>query len=173
MTKTQTLALGIALMGWLGCATSQPIDTQTSDTVITSKIEAKLAADPETDYFGVDVDTLNGEVFLRGMVDSETARHEAEHLARVTEGVRSVDNQLRIGDLSVSRNVADAWLVTKVKSKLVADPEVSSFNIDVDAIDGQVILSGVVTAPTTRQEAERIARATDGVKSVRNEILVR
>ena len=63
--------------------------------------------------------------------------------------------------------------MTKVKSKLFADPKVSSFNIDVDAIDGQVILSGVVTAPTKRQEAERIARATEGVKSVRNEILVR
>ena len=173
MKKTKTLALGIGLLGWLGCATSQPIDTQASDSVITSKIEAKLAADPETNYFGVDVDTLNGEVFLRGMVDSETALREAEHLARATEGVRKVDNQLRIGDLSASRNTADAWLVTKVKSKLVADPEVRAFDIDVDAIDGQVILSGVVTQPPIRQEAERIARATEGVKSVRNEIRVR
>ena len=82
MRKTHTLALGIGLLGWLGCATSQPIDTQTSDTVITSKIDAKLAADPETNYFGVDVDTLNGKVFLRGMVENETARREAEHLAR-------------------------------------------------------------------------------------------
>jgi hyperosmotically inducible periplasmic protein len=173
MAKTQALALSIALMAFVGCATSQPMDTQASDTLITSKIDAKLAADPETNYFGVDVDTLDGMVFLRGMVDSETARREAEHLARVTEGVRGVDNQLRIGDLSTARNLSDAWLVTKVKSKLFADPEVSSLNIDVDAIDGQVILSGVVTAPTKRQEAERIARATDGVKSVRNEILVR
>ena len=173
MTKTQALVLSVALMVLVACATSQPIDTQTSDSVITSKIEAKLAADPETNYFGVDVDTLNGQVFLRGFVDGEASRHEAEHLARATEGVRGVDNQLRIGDRTTARNLADRWLVTKVKSKLVADPEVSAFDIDVDAIDGQVILSGVVPEAGTRQEAERIAKATDGVKSVRNEIRVR
>jgi hyperosmotically inducible protein len=167
------LALSIGLMTLVGCATSQPIDTQANDALITSKVEAKLAADPDTNNFEIDVDTLNGQVRLRGMVETEAERREAEHHARNTEGVRSVDNQLRLGDPSVAENASDAWLVTKVKSKLAADPEVNSFNIDVDALDGQVILSGVVPAAQARAEAERIARATEGVRSVRNEIRVR
>lgn len=166
-------ALSIALVTAVGCATSRPIDVQADDALITSKVEAKLAADPQTNNFEVDVDTLNGVVRLRGLVETEAERREAEHLARATEGVRSVDNQLQLGDLSVGENASDAWLVTKVKSKLLADPEVNSFDIDVDALGGEVILSGVVTAARVRQEAERIARATDGVKSVRNEIRVR
>ena len=169
------LALSIALMApvGFGCATSQPIDTQANDALITSKVESKLAADPDTNNFEIDVDTQKGRVRLSGLVETEAERREAEHHARTTEGVRSVDNQLRIGDLTVAENTTDAWLVTKVKSKLAADPEVNSFNIDVDATDGQVVLTGIVAADEQRQEAERLARATEGVTSVRNEIRVR
>jgi hyperosmotically inducible periplasmic protein len=169
----KTLMLSVAVAALAGCATSRPIDNQTSDAAISSKIEAKLAADTQTNNFEIDVDTLNGQVKLRGMVETQAERSAAERLAKATEGVRSVDNQIKIGDLTVGENINDAWIVTKVKSQLAADPEVNSFNIDVDALDGQVTLSGVVTAERARQEAERIAKATEGVKLVRNEIRVR
>jgi hyperosmotically inducible protein len=171
----KTLALGAALVAaaGLGCSTSRPIDTQASDAMITSKIESKLAADPQTNNFEIDVDTQNGKVRLRGMVETEAERREAEYLAKSTDGVESVDNQLEIGDLTMQEGATDAWLVTKVKSQLAADPDVNAFNIDVDALDGEVTLSGVVTGERARDEAEEIARATDGVKAVRNEIRVR
>jgi osmotically-inducible protein OsmY len=169
----KTLVLAVALLAWLGCSTSRPIDTQASDAVITSKVKSKLAADPQTSALEIDVDTLNGEVTLRGRVDSEQEKRDAERLARNTEGVREVNNKLEMGDVSAGEEVSDAWIVTKVKSQLAADPEVNSFNIDVDATQGEVTLSGVVTDQRARTEAERIARATEGVKSVRNEIRVR
>jgi hyperosmotically inducible periplasmic protein len=162
-----------ALLVGLGCSTSRPMDTQTSDAVISSKVNAKLAADPQTSAMDVDVDTLNGVVTLRGMVGSETERRDAERLARQTEGVRDVKNQLELGEVGLGEEVSDAWIVTKVKSQLAADPEVNSFNIDVDALQGEVTLSGVVPEERARQEAERIARATEGVRSVRNEIRIR
>jgi osmotically-inducible protein OsmY len=169
----KTLVLAAALLAWLGCSTSRPIDTQTSDAMVTSKVKSKLAADPQTSALEIDVDTLNGEVTLRGKVDSEQERRDAERLARNTAGVRDVDNQLEMGDVSAGEEVSDAWIVTKVKSQLAADPEVNSFNIDVDALQGEVTLSGVVTDDRAKAEAERIARATEGVRSVRNEIHVR
>ena len=169
----KTLVLGLGLGGLVACATSRPIDNQASDAVITSTIETKLAADVDTDSYEIDVDTLNGVVRLRGLVETEAERREAELLAKDTDGVRRVDNQIGLGDLTAGENATDAWLVTKVKSKLLADPQVNSFDIDVDALDGQVTLSGVVTAERARQEAERLAKATEGVKLVRNEIRVR
>jgi hyperosmotically inducible protein len=174
MTK-KTLVLAAALLAWMGmgCSTSRPIDTQTSDAVITSKVKSKLAADPQTSAVEIDVDTLNGTVTLRGLVDSQEEARDAERLARDTEGVRDVENELEIGDVSAGGEVSDAWIVTKVKSQLAADPEVNSFNIDVDALQGEVTLSGIVTGERARTEAERIARATEGVKSVRNEIRLR
>jgi osmotically-inducible protein OsmY len=167
------LTIGVAIATLAGCSTSRPLDDQANDATITSKIESKLAADPQTDSYEIDVDTLNGVVELRGKVETDGEREAAMRIAKSTSGVKRVDNQLTLGDLTAEENVSDAWIVTKVKSQLAADPEVSSYNIDVDATDGQVTLSGVVTESTARSEAERIARATQGVKLVRNEIRVR
>lgn len=169
----KSIILAAALLAWLGCSTSRPIDTQTSDAVVTSKVKSKLAADPQTSALDVDVDTMNGEVTLRGMVATDAEREDAERLARDTDGVREVDNQLEIGQVGLGEEVSDAWIVTKVKSQLAADPEVNPFNIDVDSMKGEVTLSGVVTGERAREEAERIARTTEGVKSVRNEIRIR
>ena len=164
-------------IAWLGlvlaCATSRPLDTQASDAMITSTIESKLAANPETNNFEVDVDTQDGVVYLRGVVETEQERAEAERLAKNTEGVKRVVNELERGDLTIGENVDDAWILTKVKSQLAADPETNALNIDVDVTDGQVTLSGVVRDEGQRSEAERIAKATQGVTSVQNEIKVR
>jgi hypothetical protein len=108
-----------------------------------------------------------------GLVETEQERSEAEHLTRATEGVRGVENEIRIGDLGFGQHVSDGWILTKIRSRLTVDPEVESFNIDVDVLDGDVTLSGLVTTERVREEAARIARATDGVRSVRNRIEVR
>jgi osmotically-inducible protein OsmY len=164
---------GVALTALVACSTSRPLDRQASDAAITSTIESKLAANPQTNNFEIDVDTQNGEVRLTGLVETEAERSEAERLAKQTDGVRSVDNQIELGDQTVGEIADDAWILTKVKSKLAADPEVNPFNIDVDVTNGQVTLSGVVRSDRARDEAERIAQATQGVTAVQNLIEVR
>jgi hyperosmotically inducible protein len=62
----------------------------------------------------------------------------------------------------------DATISAKVKAKLVADPEVKSLRIDVDTVDGRVALNGTVTSDDQKAEAEKLARHTEGVKSVAN-----
>lgn len=66
----------------------------------------------------------------------------------------------------------DAGVTTRVKARLVADPEVNAFHIDVDTIDGQVTLSGKVATEYQRREAGELASRTDGVKTVNNLIQV-
>jgi hyperosmotically inducible protein len=68
--------------------------------------------------------------------------------------------------------VDDAAITAKVKGKLAADPEINPFNIDVDTNAGVVTLQGRVEDETTRSEAERLARETEGVKRVINLVKV-
>ena len=176
MVKTIALSLALAALVGLGCATGRPSgppDDRAGDAVITSQVAAKLAADPREDEYEIAVDTRDGVVRLRGVVETAEQRRAAEQLARATEGVESVDNQLRVGELGARKSLTDAWLVTKLRSRLAADPAVNAFDIDVDALDGQVTLTGLVTGDRAREQAERIAKATEGVKLVRNEIVVR
>jgi len=42
------------------------------------------------------VDVVNNAVTLRGAVDTQDQKSEAERIARTTEGVKNVNNQLKI-----------------------------------------------------------------------------
>ncbi len=67
-----------------------------SDVAVTSRIKAKLAADPEVAALHIDVDTVDGQVTLNGKVASAAQKAEAEKLARNTEGVSRVNNLIQV-----------------------------------------------------------------------------
>jgi len=92
------LALVALLAMASACKSTVPAKTQVKDAEITSKIKAKLAASGEVNPFNVDVDTNEGEVTLQGRVAKESAKVEAERLARDTEGVKRVINLIKVGD---------------------------------------------------------------------------
>jgi hyperosmotically inducible periplasmic protein len=69
--------------------------------------------------------------------------------------------------------VSDAAITTAVKSKLLADTTVGGLKIDVDTSNGVVTLNGDVKSAAEKAEAMRIARGTDGVKSVRDNLTIK
>ncbi len=166
------LALGAVVLLGAACASTQTAGEQLDDSAITTKITTKLAADPEINPFNIDVDTMDGVVTLRGEVEKELARTEAESHARATKGVRSVHNEIRVvpEKYEDDEEGSDAWITTKVKAKLIADPQLNPFNIDVDTQDGVVTLSGRVKDNAARAEAEKLARDTEGVIRVANQL---
>jgi hyperosmotically inducible protein len=67
------------------------------DSVITTKVKTKLAAKHMSTLTHVKVDTdANGVVFLSGTVPTKDARDLAGMVAKDTDGVRSVDNEIEI-----------------------------------------------------------------------------
>jgi hyperosmotically inducible protein len=74
---------------------------------------------------------------------------------------------------SAGQTVDDATITAKVKAQLFADPDVSALSVNVTTYKGQVQLSGYVDNPTQRSKAEQIAKTTNGVKSVSNDLIVK
>ena len=67
---------------------------------------------------------------------------------------------------SASEAVSDGWITTKVKTKLLADQEVSGFDISVETREGVVHLSGEVETQSQVSHAVEIAEETEGVEDV-------
>jgi osmotically-inducible protein OsmY len=67
-----------------------------ADSAITTSILRKYDADQMIRSFNVGVVTVGGRVMLSGTVDSYAAREMAERLAIETDGVKAVDNQIRV-----------------------------------------------------------------------------
>jgi len=74
---------------------------------------------------------------------------------------------------TVGAYVDDAAITTKVKAKFADDPTVSAMSIKVDTLRGVVQLSGFAKSADERMMAERLARNTNGVADVRNDIIVK
>ena len=166
--------VAVALLLSLGaCSTTEPAGQQIDDAALATKVKAKIAADPETNPFEIDVDVNDGVVTLRGRVEEAGDRTEAEKLARNTSGVRRVVNRITVGeDPHDDPPGSDGAITLAIKTKLAADPDVAAVNIDVDVTEGVVTLSGTVKSQAARQKAHDIAHSVSGVKRVNNELKV-
>lgn len=92
------LCLGILGSVW-GCYylfTGRSPEQMEQDLAITEAVQEKLVADPFLSRFVIHVDAFRGKVTLMGTVDSLEAKNRAGELAATVEGVRRVDNRLRV-----------------------------------------------------------------------------
>ena len=74
---------------------------------------------------------------------------------------------------STGEYVDDSVITTKVKALLAEDNFLKSFKISVETYKGTVQLSGTVASQNAVDQAGQIARGVDGVKSVRNDLIVK
>lgn len=86
------------------------------------------------------------------------------------EYTKAVANHDRI---KAAKFTDDAWITARVKAKLLKDEGVGGLAISVETYKGTVQLSGWVEDPTQIVRAEKIAQSVEGVKSVRNDLMVK
>ena len=147
-------------------ATGTTVGTEIDDSIITTKVKSKLLADQDIKGFDLKVETHKGDVLLSGFVDNQAQIDHAIMITRSIEGVKNVDNKVGI-------KVDDSIDTSKVKSSLLADPDIKSLDIAVVTNNGEVQLSGFVNNQTQIDHAIDIARRTDGVHNVINELRVK
>lgn len=162
------------------------MDIERPDAWLTTKVHSKYFLDPDVKGRNIDVETHEGIVTLTGTVGSEAERRQAVALARNTDGVRNVTDQLQVqasasapdrdGPIqpvrALDRAATDTRITTAIQSKYFLDDQVKGQEIAVETRQGVVTLSGQVPKPVLKEEAERIARETDGVSKVVNRITV-
>ncbi|MEW6127580.1 MAG: BON domain-containing protein [Acidobacteriota bacterium] len=171
---------------------------QISDADLERAIEDKFDADAQIKNTNIDVDADvdTNSVTLSGTVDSQELRLKAVELAKSSHAGLIINDKIDVKPREVSRegytddmakrdrerakssgdsigdNLEDAWLYTKVMAKLIGDKDTPGRKINVDVKNQVVTLRGTVDSTEQKQEAERIAKATDGVKSVNNQLKV-
>ena len=151
------------------------VGTEIDDGVVTAKVKSALLADPDIKSFDIKVETRKGEVMLSGFVGNQAQVDRAILVARGVEGVKAVANKmdLKEGAATVGNTVDDGIITAKVKSALLADPDIKSLDIAVVTSKGEAQLSGFVDNQTQIDRAIEVARAVDGVKSVASEMSVK
>lgn len=143
------------------------------DSTITAKVKAALVDHESIKSTDISVKTDQKVVTLSGFVESQAQAEEAVKVAKGVEGVTSVSDKLHVRDsksTSVKGYAGDTATTSEVKAKLLADDIVPSRKVKVETTDGVVQLSGTVDSKAQSDRAESIAKAVDGVKSVKNDL---
>ena len=146
-----------------------------SDAWITTKVKVGLLGDPGgLSPMKINVDTRDGIVTLFGIVNSDADKRAAEQQARKVSGVKSVQNELQVvPDVAANRVEArDDQLLDAVEKRLGGREALKDNNIDVEVKNGVVRLTGTVDGFGERMTALTVARSTEGVKSVIDDLRI-
>lgn len=148
------------------------LGSQVDDAVVTSSVKKALLADPTINSFDLQVETQNGVVQLSGFVNDQAQIAKALALAHTVAGVKTVENgvSLKGSPSTVGTKIDDATVTGRVKTALLTNPDIRSFDISVVTFKGEVQLSGFVNNHRQIDLAAQIAGATEGATSVKNEL---
>jgi hypothetical protein len=128
-----------------------------TDAGITTNVKTKLAADDTVKAYQVDVDTQNRVVTLSGDVENVAAKERAIMIARETDGVRDVIDQIQVNEAEATSGISGDVRIDGDKPDLDVDVDVDD-NLENDARRG---------AAATKNSAEKAGDATvDGAKNV-------
>src|SRR4051812_26496649 len=177
-------AVAIALAAGAGCnrtateeqtqragAEVKAVAARAGDTLadgwLTTRIQAQYFADEQVKGRYIDVSTRDKVVTVKGYVDSPAARERALQIARSTNGVRQVNDQLLIGQSARAFDAAqqpvattgqaqvpsgeaptgsadDTQLTNSIQAKFFLDPAIKARHVQVETKGGVVTLTGQV-----------------------------
>jgi len=145
------------------------------DTLLVAAVRTKLVVDDIDSTTRVHVAVKDGNVTLSGRVPTTAAKARAVASARAVRGVKSVTDDLGVGNVgpSLSQSADDVGLVAAVEGAMLAQTGINVTGIKVTAKDGVVTLAG--HAPTGAVKATMIAAAkkAPGVRNVVDQIAVK
>lgn len=92
--------------------------------------------------------------------------------ALVVGGILITGSAHALGKADEKTPINDSWTTAKTKIALFADSRVKGSEINVETIQGAVMIRGKVDSDAAKQAAEKIAKEIDSVKTVKNELQV-
>lgn len=171
------------------------------DVWLATKIQGKFVGDRDIKARDVKVSASDGVVTLNGHVLNESEHQLALTLAKNTDGVKQVIDNLDVevagppparavnggtpGAAATTGATAstpstpspvaasdDARITTSIQSKYFMDDRIKGRRINVTTNAGVVTLNGEIADDTERAEALLLARTTEGVKRVEDNLTI-
>ena len=128
------------------------IGMQIDDTIMQKNLVARLAL-TEKKYFLLQVEVIDGRIFLTGKVNEPEEKIKITKLAWETKGVRSVKNAIKIkGSSSFKRTAKDILITSQLRSALIFNKKTKARNYTLETIDGKVYIFGIAMDKQEKKE---------------------
>lgn len=112
-----------------------------------------------------------GAIVVNSNANSHSNRWNA-NVTREEYEKNKADYEKEKGSSTIGQGANDMWLWVKTRASLLGTDDLRESTINVDVVNDVVTLKGTVETAAQKSKAEQVAKAIDGVKSVKNELKV-
>ena len=147
------------------------IGMQIDDTIMQKNLIARLALTEKKYLLSLQVEVLDGRIFLAGKVDNPEEKIKVTKLAWETKGVRSVSNAISIkGESSFRSTAKDILITSQLRSALIFNKDIKSGNYTLETINKKIYIFGISHNQDEKRkvinEAEKIYDVEEVIHSI-------
>ncbi len=143
------------------------VGMQIDDTLMQKNLVTRLTLNEKKYFLYVQVEILDGRIFLTGKVDEPEEKIKITKLAWETKGVRSVKNAIEIKGYSNFKSSAkDILITTQLRTALIFNKSVKSNNYTLETINKIIYIFGIAMDDKEKRKVIDEANKIYDVKEV-------
>ena len=162
--------IGAAGIASIGSASSEKgLAASISDTIISTKISNKIFKYNPDLIKDTRVFVNNGSVLLTGKVKKPENKIELTKIMWKVKGVREVNNEIQITDVSSIKNIArDLASISEIRARIITNKKINSLNFSIDVVNDIAYLSGIAENEEEMKLVKDNAASARFIKTVFN-----
>jgi|TARA_B100001540_G_scaffold171716_1_gene151625 osmotically-inducible protein OsmY len=160
------LSISIIIIFLLGCSPAtrfgagvditfdpRTIGMQIDDTIMQKNLVARLSLNEKKYFINIQVEVLDGRIFLSGKVDDPEEKIKITKLAWETKGVREVKNAITIkGNSNFKSTAKDILITSQLRTALILNKITKSRNYTLETINRKIYIFGIAMDDDEKKE---------------------
>ena len=166
--------VGTVGMVSLGAASKEKgLGTSINDKLIETKISNLIYKFNKNLIADTKIFVNNGSVLFTGKINNPNDKIEFTKLAWSIRGVKEVNNEIQVTDVSSIKNIArDIASMGEIRARIMSDKSINSINFSIDVVNDKAYISGVATNELEMNLVKNHASSARFVKEVYNYIIL-
>ena len=143
------------------------VGMQIDDTIMQKKLVTRLTLTEKKYFLSIQIEILDGRIFLTGKVDEPEEKIKITKMAWETKGVRSVKNAIEIkGQSNFKSSAKDILITTQLRTALLFNKSIKSGNYTLETINKIIYIFGIAMTDEEKKEVIDEANKIYDVKKV-------
>ena len=129
------------------------VGMQIDDTLMQKNLVARLTLAEKKYFLSIQIEVLDGRIFLTGRVDEPEEKIKITKLAWETKGVRSVKNAITIkGQSNFKSTAKDILITSQLRTALIFNKLIKSNNYTLETINKNIYIFGIAMNNDEKKE---------------------
>ena len=159
MTGCVPVVVGTGAVAGYGAATDErTAGTLLDDKTLAAQIKTKLISYSDIAARRINVDVIEGTVYLIGLTDSAEKKQAITKIVSDIKGVKDVDNLLVVGKRTIGEYTRDKANESNAKGAMAGTPHIRSLNVYVTSVKGVIFLVGKIRSEEERRLVHQAVR---------------